>query len=435
MVPTSAAAPPRRRRRPPAPLAAFASALALAAPAAAQERGPTVVSPPPIEDTPLGRAGGGGAAPGGADPARAFPQLSLDVDMNLYAIGTPAASGRRREGLSGFLFGHINPGLHLAPDFSVQAFVHPDPAGDSEPNGAVTFLRRQNAILEQLFAEWRPAEGFQLYAGKFNAPFGYGYEYFPGVLASFRAHDVYLVREQLGAGANWRVPLPEGWGGHTLAAAVFTLDTSSLSNSLVTRRRCCDPGFGRYVRTTRRQGGAGNTGNLDSFAVSLEGADVAALPAGLTYNLGLLSRGRGKDGTRREWAWAAGLRHERAWPNGIRTAAFAEFVEFRNAGGNPLEEDADGAEGAVSERRRFSTLGAQFQSGSWRATLVWQRDEAKRSFNPLPTQDYYEASVGRDLARGFGLDVGYQHARIVRDDRSPGSSHSVVARLNHRLTR
>lgn len=410
-----AAARPRRG------IACWATLLAFGpfAPAAAEEAGSV---PRSFDGTPRTEA---------VTPS-AFPRVSLDVDMSLYGIGTPAASTRNREGASSFIFGHINPGLHLAPDFSVQAFIHPDPAGDSEPNGAVTFLRRQNVILEQLFAEWRPAEGFQVYAGKFNAPFGYGYAYFPGVLASFRAHDVYLVREQVGGGANWVPPLPEGWGEHTLAAAVFTLDTTFLANSLVTRQRCCDPGFGRYVRTTLRQGGAGNTGNLDNFAVSLEGGEMATFP-GLIYNLGLLSRGAGKDGRRREWAWSAGLRHERAWTDAFRTLAFIEFVDFHNAGGNPLEEDEDGGEGIVSGRRRFWTVGAQAQSAPWRATLVWQHDEAKRSFNPLPRQDYYEASVGRDLGSGLGLDIGYQYARTVLDNRSSGLSHSVVARLSHRF--
>ena len=369
-----------------------------------------------------------GAAPAGE---AAYPRVSLDVDVSLYAIGAPRASARAREGFASFVFGHINPGLHLAPGVSVQAYIHPDPVGDAEPNGAVTFLRRQDAFLEQLFAEWRPSGRLQLYAGKFNAPFGYGFDLFPGVLASFRAHDVYLVREQVGAGANWVLPAPEGWGEHTLSAAVFTLDTSFLSNSLLTRQRCCDPGFGRYTRNTLRQGGAGNTGNLDNAAVSLEGTGVPALP-GLTYNLGLLTRGPGKDATRREWGWIAGLRHERAWTDAVSTFAFAEFVEFRNAGGNPVEEAEEGGEGTASERRRFSTVGAQVRSGPWRATLVWQRDEAKRSFNPLPTQDYYEASVGRDLGRGFGLDAGYQYARFARDDGSAGASHSVLGRLSLR---
>lgn len=423
----AAALRPRPRPRRGSVCSALVALGLFTAAAAAEE--PTV-SPPPLQETPpfADAVETGGAAP----PPGAFPRVSFDVNMNLYGIGTPAASARGREGFSSFLFGHASAGLHLAPDFSVRAFVHPDPAGDFEPNGAVTFFRRQNAILEQLFAEWRPAGGLQLYAGKFNAPFGYGYEYFPGVLASFRAHDVYLIREQLGGGANWTPPAPAGWGAHRFSAAVFALDTTFLSNSLVTRQRCCDPGFGRYVRTTLRQGGAGNTGNLDNFAVSLEGADMAALP-GLIYNLGLLSRGPGKDGARREWAWAAGLRHERAWTPAFRTFAFAEFVEFRNSGGNPLEEDEDGGEGIVSERRRFSTLGTQIQYAAWRATLVWQRDEAKRSRNALPTQDYYEASLGRDLAWGFGLDLGYQYARFARDGGATGASHSVVGRLNLRF--
>lgn len=415
----------------PAPRRALAGASALAlgclaAPVLAQS-GAGVVQPSPFGEAPPARIG----SPPPAE-APAYPRLSLDVDLNLYGIGTPSASSSRREGFSGFLFGHINPGLHLTPDVSLQAFIHPDPAGDFEPNGAVTFLRRQNAILEQLFAEWRPAEGLQLYAGKFNAPFGYGYEFFPGVLASFRAHDVYLIREQVGAGANWTLPLPGDWGEHTVSAAVFTLDTSFLANSLVTRQRCCDPGFNRYVRTTLREGGAGNTGNLDNLALSVEGEAIPALP-GLTYNLGLLSRGPGKDGTRREWAWAAGLRHAQAWTETLRSVVFGEVVEFRNADGNPLEAAEDGSGRVLSERRRFSTLGAQVMLEPWRATLVWQREATRRSFDPLPTQDWLEVSGGRDLGHGFGLDIGYQYARQVQDDRSLGHSHSIVGRLNYRF--
>lgn len=263
MTPATVPQPRPERSLPSWP--ALSCALALAAPAAAQEGGPPVVSPPPPQETPAARTGPDAAL------AAAYPRLSLDIDMNLYAIGTPAASARNREGVSGFLFGHLNPGLHLTPEVSVRAFIHPDPAGGFEPNGAVTFLRRQNAILEQLFLEWRPTAALHRYAGKFNAPFGYGHDFFPGLLAAFRAHDAYLIREQLGAGAGWALPLPEGWGGHTLSAAVFTLDTSVLSNSLITRQRCCDPGFDRYRRTTLREGGAGNTGRLDNAALSLGG--------------------------------------------------------------------------------------------------------------------------------------------------------------------
>ncbi len=376
----------------------------------------------------------GHEAPGHHGEApRSFPHVSLELDVNLYTLATPRASARSREGVSGFLFGHFNPGFHLTPDFSVQAIIHPDPAGGFEPNGAVTYLRRQDVILEQFFAEWRPTEGLQLYAGKFNAPFGYGYEYFPGVLASFRAHEAYLIREQLGFGANWTLPTPAAWGEYRVSAAVFTQDTSLLSNSLINRHRCCDPGIHRYVRTTLREGGAGNTGNLDNAALSLEGGEIPALP-GLTWTLGLLSRAPGKDGTRREWAWAAGLRYEHAWTEELRTAVFGEFVEYRNYGGAPVEEAEDGTLRPLAERRRFSTLGTQTRHGPWRATLIWQRDEAKRSFNTLPTESWLEASAGRDLGWGFGLDIGYQYAHFAREDRTRGEAHSIITRLNYRFS-
>lgn len=370
---------------------------------------------------------------GDALSPRAYPFVSFDVDMNLFSIGSVAASDANRRGFSSFLFGHLNPGLHLTPELSVQLFLHPDPAGPVEPNGAITFLRRQNAILEQLFVEWRPVEGTQLYAGKFNAPFGYGHEAFPGVLAAFRAHDVYLVREQIGFGANQVLPLPATLGEHSLSFAVFTLDTTSLANSVIVRQRCCDPGFDRYVRTTLRQGGAGNDGRLDNLALALEGAEMPGLP-GLTYNLGLLSRGPGKGGTAREFGWLVGLRHDHAWSEGVRSHLFGEFVAFHNADGNPVDATAPGEPG-IAATRRFSTLGAQLAVDPWRATLVWQRDAIDRAADPVPTQTWVELSLGRALGGGFDLDAGYQYERYARDDGGTGQAHSLIARLRFRFAR
>lgn len=384
---------------------------------------PAIGAPPPARAEP----------PGAPPETAAYPHVSFDVDTSLFAIGSVAATDANRRGFSGFVFGHINPGLHLTPEFSVQLFLHPDPAGPVEPNGAITFLRRQNVILEQLFAEWRPGEGTQLYAGKFNAPFGYGHEAFPGVLAAFRAHQVYLIREQIGFGANQALPLPPALGEHTLSFAVFTLDTTSLANSLIVRQRCCDPGFDRYVRTTLRQGGAGNDERLDNLALALEGAEMPALP-GLTYNLGLLSRGPGKGGTAREFAWLVGLRHDHAWSETVRSHVFGEFVEFRNADGNPVEATSLG-EVPVAATRRFSTLGAQLAVDPWRATLLWQRDAYRRAVDPVPPQNWVEVSLGRALGGGFDLDAGYQYERYVQDSGGTGESHSLIARLRFRFTR
>lgn len=407
--------------------------LALAVPAGAQT-GPAPV--PFSQEVPAPHVGGGapgqpstGLTPDRVAPQQSYPHMTVEVDMNLYGIATPWAGARDRQGTSGFLFGHIHPHLHLTPEFSILAFIHPDPAGNTEPAGSATFFRRQNVILEQLYAEWRPIEGVQLFAGKFNAPFGYGHESFPGVLPAFRAHDTYLIREQIGFGAAWELPLPPGWGEHQIAAAVFALDTTLFANSLITRARCCDPAYERYVRTTLSQGGAGNTGNLNNAAIALEGAPLP----NLTYNIGLLTRGPGKDGNRREWGWAAGLRYEHAWTEEIRTRLFGELVVFYNADGNPSGEVSNGEAFPTAQRRRFFTLGAQTEFGAWRATLAWQRDALRRPSDPLPTQDWIEVSAGRQIGGGFGLDAGYQYAMSVGFNGGPlVPTHSIIARLNYR---
>ena len=106
MTPTDATASRPQRRRAPVRLSALACfGLAITATAAAGEPAHT----------------------GAVDPL-VFPRLTLEIDMNLYGIGTSYASAPRREGFSGFLFGHINPALHLAPNFLLPG-LHPPRSG------------------------------------------------------------------------------------------------------------------------------------------------------------------------------------------------------------------------------------------------------------------------------------------------------------------
>lgn len=376
-------------------------------------------------------AAGGAAEAQEGVAAGSFPQLSGEVRMGLYTVAPVQATDRERRGSSTFLFGEIAGGLYVAPTVSLQSVIHVEPVGEVEPDGTATFFRRQGAYVENLYLNWRADDRLTLFAGKFSAPFGYGHHSFPGILPLIRAHEAYLIRESVGAGATVTWLSDAVWGEHDLSAAVFAFDTSPLSSTAFTRRRCCEEGFERYRRNTLHQGGAGNTGNLDNFAVALDGDRIAWLPD-FSYHLALVSRGPGKDGTRREWGWAIGARQEIRWGPALRTLVFAEHVEFRNAGGRPLAEDEEGGLTPQRETRRFSTLGAQTSSGPWRATLAWQRDERKRNVSTLATEHYVEVSVGRDLLWGFGIDVGYQHARHAREDGSAARSDALLGRLGFR---
>ena len=50
----------------------------------------------------------------------------------------------------------------------------------------------------------------------------------------------------------------------------------------------------------------------------------------------------------------------------------------------------------------------------------------------MPTQNWFEGSIGRELGSGFSLDVGYQYARYADDESGGrGTSHAVLARLRY----
>ena len=382
-------------------------------------------------------------------PVRVFPHVAMEADLGLYSVSTTRAPDAERRGTSLYLFGEIAAGLHLAPGLSIQGVLTFEPIGEGDstggtPHDGVIGFRRQAAFLEALFLEWKPDEALTLYGGRFVAPFSRGYHDFPGILTRLRAHEVQMIGDSLGAGASWTFLSDPRFGEHDISAAVFTLDRSALSSTLITSRRCCDERYERYSRNTERQGGPANNGRFDNAAIALDGDGFAWAP-GLSYHLAVVTRGHGLDGSAREWGYAAALRYEHRWSADHRTLFFAEGVQFRNAGGRPhaeietfgtdpeTGEMIEGtAETTLAERRTFTTLGVQHRYGDWRGTLAWQRDQRKRSLDPLPTENYVEVSVGRDLGRGFGIDLGYQWGRYVREETGTlGTSHAVLVRLGY----
>ena len=369
-----------------------------------------------------------------------FPHVATESDLGFYGVGTFRVDERGRRGLSTFLFGDIEGALHFTPTLALQVALAFEPVGEGDSTGTtpggVTVLRRQGAFFESFRLEWKPREEVTLYAGRFVAPFGRGYEDFPGILPKIRAHEAYIIRDSLGFGGTARVVSDLTLGEHDLSAALFTLDRTPLSTTFFTRRRCCDKRFDRFTRNTAALGGPGNSGRLDSFAVALDGDRIAALP-NFSYHLAVLSRAPGRDGTAREWGYAAGIRHETRWSDTQSTLLFAEGVQFRNAGARPLVEvtsfNPDLVETvARRERRSFTTLGVQHRVGEWRTTLAWQRAERKRSVGTLPMENYVELSPGRAPIPTLGLDVGSQDGRYARgEDLSLGTSHAVLVRLGY----
>ena len=411
-----------------------AAFLAIALPAAAQDAA-TLTQPLP-EVTP-------------AAAGVRFPQISVEIDMSMIGVGTTNATDHARTGTSVFLFGEIAAGLALTENFSIQGVLATEPVGEGDstggfPDGGVIGFQRQALFLEQLYAEFKPADTLVLQGGILVAPFGRGYHDFPGILASVRAHEVYLVDQSLGAAGTWTYLDDPRFGAHDISAAVFTLDRSFLTGTYVTSRRCCSERYERYNRNTAAQGGPGNNGTFNNGVLALDGDRIPFLP-GFSYHAAVMSLAPGSDGTAREWGYALGARYEHRWDRDQATLFFAEAVQFRNAGGRPRveldttttdvdtgEEIAGTEETTLSDRVTFSTLGVQHRFGRWRATALWQQLRRKRSIDPVPTENWYEASIGREIGSGFSADLGYQYARHVDEESGgTGTSHSILARLRY----
>jgi hypothetical protein len=216
-----------------------------------------------------------------ASPAAAqdFPALegTIEIELEVDRVTDPPAGARRRT--SGFAEIEARFGLRLTEDLSILAHLQFEPVREPTRNG---WFQGEAGFLQQLLVNYEVG-AFALYGGKFNPGFGIAWDVAPGVFGTDFAED-YELTERLGAGVAYKLEVP-GAGTHKLALNVFTLDTTLLSEAVGSRPVFGAPGTLRPGRFRQSQGGAGNTGRLDSVSLTLDGGEFEPVP-GLTYHLG-----------------------------------------------------------------------------------------------------------------------------------------------------
>jgi hypothetical protein len=221
-------------------------------------------------------------------------------------------------------------------------------------------------------------------AGKHEPAFGFAWDIAPGVFGTNYAED-YELSEMWGLGAAYT--FDTDFGKHTLALNTFFADTTVLSESLFTNRG----------RLHLGDGGAGNTGRLDNFAVTLFGEEIPSLP-GFKYNIGYrhLSAGRGDYGD--ENGVILGLAKETELGNDLKLGLLGEVAYFHNYGG-------------TDENATYATLGASLARGPWHGELTGEI----RDFEVAGTDHLVQVSAGYGFESGYDLSVGYafEHAEGI----------------------
>lgn len=163
--------------------------------------------------------------------------------------------------------------------------------------------------IEELGVSFGIGEATTVSAGKLHPVFGTAWDDAAGYFGSSIAEDYELV-EQIGILADVELN-----GAGTLSFGVFYADDSGLSRSV---------GYDRG-RTTTADGGAGNTGELDNFAIQW------AQEAGNTrYHIGARHLSAGTGDVDDEQGVVAGLAH--SFDGGFDL--YGEVASFSNAGGS-----------------------------------------------------------------------------------------------------
>lgn len=251
-----------------------------------------------------------------------------------------------------------------------------DPAGDR-------FFKDQGLFIEQLFAQYS-GDNFNVKAGKFNPTFAVGWDKAAGIYGVDFAED-YELTEKIGFGADVTFG-DEDSGEHTLSGSTFFSDTSFLSQTFINSRG--QPRIG--------DGGAGNTEDLSSFAVSLDSESVPAL-GGLGYTLGVAQLGKGIGNTDNETSYAVGLFGSFDVTDEVAVEPLIEYVRRDNTGGSIADAD-------------YLTVSSALLYGPWNVSASYTNRNTDLNTAAAPdVEDHlYQVSGGYEFASGLTADFGYR---------------------------
>ena len=203
-------------------------------------------------------------------------ELSVEIESdNVFKHDDPAAVIRDSYATIGLAAGFI-----FSPNFSVQAGFTVEPVDEEPPAGELNF-HGHGGYIDTLYAQYEVGN-FRLFAGKFGSSFGQAWDLTPGLYGTAFAED-YELAEVVGLGGAVSMegsPL----GNLILSANVFTADTALTKSIFFSRPENRVSG-----------GGVGNTGNLDSYSVTLDGSAIPLLGGQVAWHLGVSSLTKGKE--------------------------------------------------------------------------------------------------------------------------------------------
>jgi hypothetical protein len=334
-------------------------------------------------------AGPAAAGAAEAENRETYPALEVEVlieieNDHVYDADDPGAEIND-------LFTTTEPAfaLHLLPGLSVEAGLVLEPVLDPMPFDDRTF--GDHGLFVEVLSLNYAGDGFALVGGKFTPNFGIAWDRAPGIYGVDFAED-YELTERIGFGGAVTVET-EALGSHTASASTFFLDTSRLSNSVITKRG----------RTHRADGGPANTGDLSSFAVALDGGDIPSLD-GFAYHAAVAYQDVAQPGEDAELGLVFGAAWSGPVGGGIDLEPIVEFAYF------------DNADGVWGQNRYYLTTGLGVGYGDWNLAVSHTGRTTIMSGAPDIDDHLLQVSAGYALDDDLALDAGWAWVREDGED-------------------
>lgn len=282
--------------------------------------------------------------------------------------------------------------IHLAPGLSIftHAVLQQVSAANPDEN---RIFENQGLFIEDLYLAYEQ-DWFGIKGGKFTPNFGIGWDKIPGVYGSDFAEAGYEFAERIGVGGSLTLKNKE-FGAHTVSASTFFLDTTFLTHSAIQ---------GRGTKGLA-DGGVSNTEDFSSFAIALDGEDIAALP-GFGYHLAYIHQRQGRGNDADETGFAIGATHVLKFGDGFELTPLVEYVRF------------DDAEGTTDLDRDFLTVAGRLTWRGWNVAVSYTGRDTDSPDGTSVDDDNFQISAGYGFESGIAIDLGWRHvdeARVKTD--------------------
>lgn len=309
---------------------------------------------------------------------------------------------------------NLGGSVFLRRELFVEIGASLAPATSPEPGETAIF--EDHGVAVGLLALTWDGDSYWISGGKGRANFSIAQSLAPGIWGSDIASDRIKINGRWGLAGSYGFDLGP-FGDHALEGSTFFADTTVLGQRFGSSRG----------RLSLSDGGPSNTESPQSFALALDGTNIAALPglryhvAGVRQKVDRLNDASGdplpSSLVGDEWRTAAAL----VWNNlalseQVAVTPMAEFVHFWNA------------RGLKGRSESYLTAAAEFFLDQWSLALAstyWRvADPGTASTDNVQVN----LSGGYLFESGFGLDLGYRYL-----DEDGVSSNTIGVALSYDL--